>query len=291
MNINMKYYVVTIGAIFLALGVGIIVGFNLNNDQKLSKQQSEVLGQFEEKFDSLTEEKKQLTQRVEYLEEESVKLQDYISKYYTFLINNELSEKNTGIILTNEKNDYSEDIESLIQDANGNVAFNIILKDAVEDEETLNTLSKQLNKEIKTSQDCINYIVDVLNTKSAKTDLNKLENLGIIEVKSLNSNYITYESVVLIGENEDENLEKSFEVKDKNLISKLKNEKKYIVAVQRESSKSQFVKLCSELKISTIDNIDGKIGKVSLAMLIKDESKVGNFGVGEDVESLMPFSK
>lgn len=291
MNINMKYYVVTIGAIFLALGVGIIVGFNLNNDQKLSKQQSEVLGQFEEKFDSLTEEKKQLTQRVEYLEEESVKLQDYISKYYTFLINNELSEKNTGIILTNEKNDYSEDIEHLIKDANGNVAFNIILKDAVEDEEILNTLSKQLNKEIKTSQDCINYIVDVLNTKSAKTDLNKLENLGIIEVKSLNSNYITYESVVLIGENEDENLEKSFEVKDKNLISKLKNEKKYIVAVQRESSKSQFVKLCSELKISTIDNIDGKIGKVSLAMLIKDESKVGNFGVGEDVESLMPFSK
>lgn len=291
MNINMKYYVVTIGAIFLALGVGIIVGFNLNNDQELSKQQSEVLGQFEEKFDSLTEEKKQLTQRVEYLEEESVKLQDYISKYYTFLINNELSEKNTGIILTNEKNDYSEDIENLIQDANGNVAFNIILKDAVEDEETLNTLSKQLNKEIKTSQDCINYIVDVLNTKSAKTDLNELENLGIIEVKSLNSNYITYESVVLIGENEDENLEKSFEVKDKNLISKLKNEKKYIVAVQRESSKSQFVKLCSELKISTIDNIDGKIGKVSLAMLIKDESKIGNFGVGEDVESLMPFSK
>lgn len=291
MNINMKYYVVTIGAIFLALGVGIIVGFNLNNDQKLSKQQSEVLGQFEEKFDSLTEEKKQLTQRVEYLEEESVKLQDYISKYYTFLINNELSEKNTGIILTNEKNDYSEDIEHLIKDANGNVAFNIILKDAVEDEEILNTLSKQLNKEIKTSQDCINYIVDVLNTKSAKTDLNKLENLGIIEVKSLNSNYITYESVVLIGENEDENLEKSFEVKDKNLISKLKNEKKYIVAVQRESSKSQFVKLCSELKISTIDNIDGKIGKVSLAMLIKDESKIGNFGVGEDVESLMPFSK
>lgn len=291
MNINMKYYVVTIGAIFLALGVGIIVGFNLNNDQKLSKQQSEVLGQFEEKFDSLTEEKKQLTQRVEYLEEESVKLQDYISKYYTFLINNELSEKNTGIILTNEKNDYSEDIEHLIKDANGNVAFNIILKDAVEDEEILNTLSKQLNKEIKTSQDCINYIVDILNTKSAKTDLNKLENLGIIEVKSLNSNYITYESVVLIGENEDENLEKSFEVKDKNLISKLKNEKKYIVAVQRESSKSQFVKLCSELKISTIDNIDGKIGKVSLAMLIKDESKIGNFGVGEDVESLMPFSK
>ena len=291
MNINMKYYIVTIGAIFLALGVGIIVGFNLNNDQELSKQQSEVLGKFEEKFDSLTEEKKQLQERVEYLQDESVKLQDYISKYYAFLVNNELDGRNTGIIITNEKNEYSEDIEKLIKDANGDLAFNIVLKDAVEDEENLNTLSKQIDKEIKTPQDCINYIVDVLNQASAKTYLDKLEALGIIEVKSLSSNYISYESVVLVGEDEDENLEKSFEVKDKNLISKLKESKKYIVAVQREDSKSQFIKLCSGLKVSTVNNIDGQIGKLSLAMLIKDESKVGSFGVGEDVESLMPFSK
>ena len=35
MNINMKYYIVTICAIFIALGVGILVGFNLNYDQAL----------------------------------------------------------------------------------------------------------------------------------------------------------------------------------------------------------------------------------------------------------------
>ena len=31
MNINMKYYIVTIGSIFLALGKGIIVGFKLRS--------------------------------------------------------------------------------------------------------------------------------------------------------------------------------------------------------------------------------------------------------------------
>ena len=34
MNINMKYYIVTIGSIFLALGIGIIVGFKLNYDKE-----------------------------------------------------------------------------------------------------------------------------------------------------------------------------------------------------------------------------------------------------------------
>ena len=67
MNINMKYYIVTIGSIFLALGIGIIVGFNLNYDQELSKQQSEVLSEFEDRFDSLNQEKSDLNKQIEDL--------------------------------------------------------------------------------------------------------------------------------------------------------------------------------------------------------------------------------
>ena len=270
MNINMKYYIVTIGSIFLALGIGIIVGFNLNYDQELSKQQSEVLSQFEEKFDSLNEEKSDLNKQIDSLNEKYDKLKTYVSQNYNLLIADALTNKNTGIILTNEKNDYSEELESTIKEANGNLAFNIV---------------------IKSSQDCINYIIDSLNGETAKSDLEKLAKLDLIEIKSLNKDYASYDSVVLVGENEDENMKNSFEVKEKNIISKLKSEKKYLVAVQREESTSEFIKLCSDLNISTIDNIDSEVGKISLTMLVKDESKVGNYGVGENTTDLMPFSK
>ena len=82
-------------------------------------------------------------------------------------------------------------------------------------------------------------------------------------------------------------MKNSFELKEKNIISKLKSEKKYLVAVQREESTSEFIKLCSDLNISTIDNIDSEVGKISLTMLVK----VGNYGVGENTTDLMPFSK
>lgn len=291
MNINMKYYIVTIGAIFLALGIGIIVGFNLNNDQELTKQQSEVLGEFETRFDSLNKEKEELQNQIDSLNEDYNELKSYVSKNYSILVSDELSDKNTGIILTNEKNDYSEDLEQIIKDADGELAFNIVVNDAIDDENKLKELSDKLDTEIKTSQDCINYIVDALNGDSAKEDLQKLQDLGLIKIKSLSDDYASYDSVVLVGENEDENIKSSFEVKDKNIISKLKSEKKYLVAVQREGSKSEFIKLCSDSKISTINNIDEAVGKISLTMLIKDESKVGNFGIGEDTQDLMPFSK
>lgn len=32
MYINMKYYIVIIGVIFIVLGIGMLVGFNLNNN-------------------------------------------------------------------------------------------------------------------------------------------------------------------------------------------------------------------------------------------------------------------
>ena len=290
MNINMKYYIVTIGSIFLALGIGIIVGFNLNYDQELSKQQSEVLSQFEEKFDSLNEEKSDLNKQIDSLNEKYGKLKTYVSQNYNLLIADALTNKNTGIILTNEKNDYSEELESTIKEANGNLAFNIVIKDTIENSEKLKEAAEATGIEIKSSQDCINYIIDSLNGETAKSDLEKLAKLDLIEIKSLNKDYASYDSVVLVGENEDENMKNSFEVKEKNIISKLKSEKKYLVAVQREESTSEFIKLCSDLNISTIDNIDSEVGKISLTMLVKDESKVGNYGVGENTTDLMPFS-
>ena len=291
MNINMKYYIVTIGSIFLALGIGIIVGFNLNYDQELSKQQSEVLSEFEDRFDSLNQEKADLNTQIEDLTKEQEKLTSYISQNYNLLITNALTDRNTGIIITNEKNDYSEDIENLIKDADGHLAFNIVVRYTIEDEKKLKTLSNDIDKEIKTSQDCINYIMDCLNGDNAQKDLEKLQELELIEIKSLSDDYASYDSAILVGENEDENMQKTFEVKEKNIISKLKSEKKYLVAVQREASNSKFLKLCSDSKISTIDNIDSEIGKISLSMLIKDESIVGNYGTGENVTDLMPFSK
>ena len=153
MNINMKYYIVTIGSIFLALGIGIIVGFNLNYDQELSKQQSEVLSQFEEKFDSLNEEKSDLNKQIDRLNEKYDKLKTYVSQNYNLLIADALTNKNTGIILTNEKNDYSEELESTIKEANGNLAFNIVIKDTIEDSEKLKEAAETTGIEIKSSQD------------------------------------------------------------------------------------------------------------------------------------------
>ncbi|MPM41393.1 hypothetical protein SDC9_88048 [bioreactor metagenome] len=290
MNINMKYYIVTIGAIFIALGVGILVGFNLNYDQALSKQQSEVLESFNTEFDDLKEKNKNLQSEVESLNGDIETTREYIDKNIDVLTKDVLTDKNTGIILTNENNDYSEDVEKLITNANGAVSFNIVVKDNISDEEKLAALSKDLNKTFKSSQDVINYIVSSLGSTKGYDQLYALEDLGVIKINNIDEKkYQDYDSVVLLGELTGKEAKDNFNSKEKLILEGLKEENKYLVAISQSDSNHEVLKLYSENNISTIDNINEGMGKISLTTLLKNQNTVGHYGNSDLAKELIAY--
>lgn len=290
MNINMKYYIVTIGAIFIALGVGILVGFNLNYDQALSKQQSEVLESFNTEFEDLKDKNKNLKAEIESLNGDIEATKEYIDKNVEVLTADELTDKNTGIILTSEKHDYSEEIEKLITNADGKVSFNIVIKDNIRDEKKLATLSKDLNKTFKSSQDVINYIVSCLGSAKGYEQLHALEDLGVIKINNIDENkYQDYDSVVLLGELTGKDAKVNFDSKEKLVLDGLKEENKYLVAVSQSDSNSEILKLYSENNISTIDNINEGMGKISLTTLLKNQNIVGNYGNSDLAKELIAY--
>lgn len=292
MNINMKYYIVTIGAIFIALGVGILVGFNLNYDQALSKQQSEVLESFNTEFDDLKEKNKNLQSEIESLNGDIETTREYIDKNIDVLTKDVLTDKNTGIILTNENNDYSEDVEELITNANGTVSFNIVVKDNISDEEKLAVLSKDLNKTFKSSQDVINYIVSSLGSTKGYDQLYALEDLGVIKINNIDEKkYQDYDSTVLLGELTGKDAKDKFNVKEKLILDGLKEENKYLVAISQSDSNHEVLKLYSENNISTIDNINEGMGKISLTTLLKNQNTVGHYGNSDLAKELIAYEK
>lgn len=292
MNINMKYYIVTIGAIFIALGVGILVGFNLNYDQALSKQQSEVLESFNAEFDDLKEKNKNLQSEIESLNGDIEVAREYIDKNIDVLTKDVLTDKNTGIILTNENNDYSEDVEKLITNANGTASFNIVVKDNISDEEKLAALSKDLNKTFKSSQDVINYIISSLGSTKGYDQLYALEDLGVIKINNIDEKkYQDYDSVVLLGELSGKDAKEKFNAKEKLILEKLKEENKYLVAVSQNDSNHEVLKLYSENNISTIDNINEGMGKISLTTLLKNQNTVGHYGNSDLAKELIAYEK
>lgn len=292
MNINMKYYIVTICAIFIALGVGILVGFNLNYDQALSKQQSEVLESFNTEFESLKDKNKNLHSQIEDLNGELDTIKEFVDKNIDALTQDALTDKNTGIILTSENNDYSEIVEDLIKKANGTVSFNIIVKDNINKEDKLSEISMSLNKTFESSSDVINYIVECLNSAKNYDQLYALENLGVIKINNLDEKkYQDYDSVVLLGELTGKDAKIKFDQKEKIILNKLKENNKYLVAANQSKSDNTILKLYSENNISTIDNINEGIGKVSLTNLLKNQNVVGHYGTSDVSTEIIAYEK
>ncbi|GAA0861185.1 copper transporter [Paraclostridium tenue] len=288
MHINMKYYIVTIGAIFIALGIGILVGFNLNYDQALSKQQTSIIGDLDNKFEEIKTTNKDLEKKLSKNKNEYNKLVEYVNDNYAKLIKDELQDKHIGIISTTENYDYTEDVANTITDASGQVSFNIILKDGINNKDKIKELSSSQNLELKSSKDVINYLVDSLKESNAIEKLQELEKLDMIKINSIADNYVDYSQVVIASGNNSEDSKKFVDI-DKNLISKLKSEDKYIVATQKSDVGFSYIDMYKKSKIPTINNSEEGLGKLSLVYTLKNSTEQGNFGRGESADSIIPF--
>lgn len=288
MHINMKYYIVTIGAIFIALGIGILVGFNLNYDQALSKQQTSIIGDLDNKFEEIKTTNKDLEKKLSKNKNEYNKLVEYVNNNYAKLIKDELQDKHIGIISTTENYDYTEDVANTITDASGQVSFNIILKDGINNKDKIKELSSSQNLELKSSKDVINYLVDSLKESNAIEKLQELEKLDMIKINSIADNYVDYSQVVIASGNNSEDSKKFVDI-DKNLISKLKSEDKYIVATQKSDVGFSYIDMYKKSKIPTINNSEEGLGKLSLVYTLKNSTEQGNFGRGESADSIIPF--
>lgn len=291
MHINMKYYIVTIGAIFIALGIGMLVGFNLNYDQELSKQQASMIKDLDSKFEVLKTTNDNLEENLTNLNKDYDEAIAIINQNSDKIIKGSLVNKNIGIISTNEKNDYSKEIASIIQNAGGNVAFDIVLTSNIENKDALKKASEELSIELNNAKDVINYIAESLKEEGSISKLENLQRLELIKVESIAENYIDYDSVVLTGGSEDKAQKENFDKIDEALITKLKEQNKYIVGVQKSNTKNSYIDLYSKNKIATIDNIEEGIGKVSLTILLNEKGATGDFGRLESAKQLFPYKK
>ena len=218
MHINMKYYIVSIGAIFISLGIGILVGYNLNYDQELSKQQASVISDLDNKFDALKVTNDNLEKSLADLSDDYDKAIAFINDNVNNLVVGRLTDKNIGIISTNQDNDYTKEINEIITTANGNVAFDITLNNNIFNEKKIEELATKLNSEIKDTKDIMAYIEKALSESNASLKLKELEDAEMIKINSLNENYQSYNSVVIVGGNNGKLGKEQYENIDKILI-------------------------------------------------------------------------
>lgn len=287
MHINFKYFIVSIGAIFLALGVGILIGTSMGSSVDIQEQNAAIVTDIDKQFKQLKEKDDKLTETNKNLLAKIDNIKDFIADNESLLSDQKLSGKKLALISFNEKADV-DSVKNALTNAGASIELDIQIKDEVLNTTNLEKINTELNQKFTKKEEVISYIANAIKNSSDTSSLASLEELGLIKVRANNGTYDTVNAILVFNGSTSSGKTK-FPSLIKPILDQIK-EDKYTVAIAT-SGENVGLKEFSKIKVSSIDNIDEAAGRVSLIDLLASSNIIGSFGNSLEGDKLLPVGK
>lgn len=287
MHINFKYFIVSIGAIFLALGVGILIGTSMGSSVDIQEQNAAIVTDIDKQFKQLKEKDDKLTETNKNLLAKIDNIKDFIADNESLLSDQKLSGKKLALISFNEKADV-DSVKNALTNAGASIELDIQIKDEVLNTTNLEKINTKLNQKFTKKEEVISYIANAIKNSSDTSSLASLEELGLIKVRANNGTYDTVNDILVFNGSTSSGKTK-FPSLIKPILDQIK-EDKYTVAIAT-SGENVGLKEFSKIKVSSIDNIDEAAGRVSLIDLLASSNIIGSFGNSLEGDKLLPVGK
>ncbi|ADQ04665.1 hypothetical protein Calow_1102 [Caldicellulosiruptor owensensis OL] len=278
-GVSIKYFVITIASIFVALGVGILIGFSLNSEKFVQKQFQQQLSLIDKNLVELKKENDRLVKKIDEYKSQI----NQLGKINDTLVNAYLKtcKSNAVVSLIVTSTDYSyNDLIDFLRKNQIKLARIVKIKRAFVD--VLNNKTSDF-PEYKLPEDAINTLM-LYAVFDMKDDLiTKLTEKRYIEINRLSGEIA--DTILIAGGNTLQN--DTFNAVDRRFIEKLKNINDLnIVGVEQSYSELNYCEKYKSMGLDTVDNVDDLTGKVSLIELIRGGN--GNYGTKKEANLLMP---
>ncbi len=293
MGINIKYYIISIAAIFVSLGIGIFIGFNMNGQEIYLNQQQVLVDSLENRFTEFKKEKENLDEIINNLNIEKENQNLFIGNMFYEITHNKLEERNIAIIETTD--DYSyEDIQESLRLSGASILKYVKYMEKIHSvtEVELWEIGQLLGVRLERNEDFIDFINKEIIDSFVVEDISEALKF-LIDREYIQYNYdlkklenLNIDSIVIAGGSTEDKEYKSEEL-DMKLIRSLQEEEFRIIGVEKLDVEQSYIPTFKKLNISTVDNIDSMMGKISLIYLL--EGAQGHYGEKSTADSLAPF--
>lgn len=314
---NLKFYVLTVVSIFLALAIGIFIGFMFDAQEILISQKEDIASQLEERLDDLKSENEIIKTEISTVSDENARLHEFNRMVYEEIIRDKLNGLRIAIIETNDDYIYTS-LKQTLEISGAEISSIVTIKDnLLSSEEDLEIIYKNINVDEDIDDNVleltIEQIMGAVISGESNEMIQRLNNEGMIFVsEGLNSTEIIKESnnqdnvenidnddiveasndnldaidyIIITGGSKNE-ISDRFHILDEEIISVAKKANVPIIGVEKQSVKYSYIEKYKDNRISTVDNVDTIIGKVALILAM--DGRPGNYGVKPSSESLVP---
>lgn len=286
MFINIKYFIVTIAAVFFSLGIGIMIGFNLNNSEIFTQQQIKLVDDMDKKLNELRVKNDEMNNQLVEKDKSIEIYNEFVNSYYEDLIKDRLVDKNLLIIQTTDDYFFS-DISQWAAISGANIHTYISINSDNFNSITIAQYPDLFTEDSLDTEKLFNYIINLISENNS-LKLAELEQLGILKIVSTSNNQEPFNQVILLGGEFEESKEKIEKV-DLALARSISSKNIPIVFAEESNANYSSIEQFKNLKISTVDNVDQAIGRISLSVVLSGVD--GNYGIKDTASKLFPTYK
>lgn len=282
--LNLKYHIVSLIAVFCALGIGIFVGSNLVGDDIFAEQQKQLVTKLEEEFNTLREQNKNTQDELAVFKDTTDDYRLFCQQIFPLIISDKLKDQSIAVVQLNSSVPDEEIIKTL-KDAGADVAYSAAFDWKVQpDWSQFKAIGeKETPSKKENYQRLYQQIKGLLLSGQDTPELKALRKSGFLTIGGVPGKAVNG-VVILEGTNE----ERSEILNNFDLLIAEAYIKNGVNVVVGESQGTLYSTLdVYKLKpVTTIDNIDNTIGQTSMVFAFR--GKRGNYGTGDTANRLIP---
>ncbi|NLC53308.1 MAG: copper transporter [Firmicutes bacterium] len=288
MPLDFRYYISSLAAIFLALGIGIVIGGALMNNDEMGRRQEQLIINLEREYDQLRAEKRALQTGLADREVELEVLRQFNREVLPLMVKGLLTDRCIGIIKTNHSvpATLKKDLINVLKLAGAQIGSNIDFSLWPPTSTAYRALAAHLDfGEDKHwfNQVLTAFTAEVISGQESFT-LATLQANNLIQVNQLTAGPL--DTLILLGGSYEDKAD-LVEQLDLILAKEAKGRGVTVVGVEPLTAKGSYISRYKNAGLATIDNIDTLPGQVALVLaLASDEG--GNYGVKGTARSLLP---
>lgn len=286
MGIDLRYHIASLMAVFLAFGMGILVGTLLVPNAALPERVSSMVSRLEKDFAKIRAESVSVRKQLDVhkrMEDEMLPL----------AVDGRLLGKNIAFIETTDFNVQSvqSDVLQALQQAGAKIHSVTVIKPffGMEDEalkqEILSHLGIKEPDGKKASKPVSARLAQEVASGKPLAELSLLNYLKSQKVISVTGEFSgAPDAVVVLG---GRNRYAAFpDVMDLPVVRVFKEKNIRVAGTETAATKTSFMKSYQQEMIPTVDNVDARAGQIALVYVLSGVD--GNFGVKKTAQQLLP---
>lgn len=280
---DFRYHIVSLVAVFLALGIGILVGTMVVERGVLTEQERALIEKLEEDFGKLRAENQKLTG-------ETQADQRFQQAVLPYLVAGHLNQKKVAVVVTTAlDNSVEKRLGETIQQAGGKLVSTTTLRGelGLNGKENMDKIAQAIGasgsptKELKGK--LLTEIARAVATAQNPKLVTELGNLGVLKAEG--SYDAAVDAVVVVGGVPD-GATTAAEATDVPLLKALLSHNIAVVGCEISTSKGSYMRDYQRAGVPTVDNIDSLIGQIAVVYVL--EGQAGNYGVKATAQQILP---